>query len=65
MTKLYLVWILWVYTGKEIDVMCTHATPKSTEAEGEIAIFGYGYPIADDIYDVVAVFLAVFCIRSE
>ncbi len=34
-------------------------SPESTEAEGEIAIFGYGYPVANDIYHVVAILLAV------
>ena len=34
-------------------------SPESTEAEGEIAILGYGYPVANDIYLVVAILLAV------
>ena len=65
MTKLYFVWILRVYTGKEIDVMRILTSPESTEAEGEIAILGYGYPVANDIYLVVAILLAVCFVGTQ
>ena len=58
-TKLYLVWILWINARYQIDVMYLLATPKGTETEGKITIFGYGYPVAYDIYHVVAILLGI------
>ena len=65
MTKLYFVWILRVYSCYEIDVMRILTSPESTEAEGEIAILGYGYPVANDIYPVVAILLAVCFVGTQ
>ena len=65
MTKLYLVWILWVYTGEKVDEVWLLTAPESTEAESEITILGYCYPIANDIYLIIAILRIVLCRSRE
>ena len=64
-TKLYLVWILWVHTGKKVDDVWLLTAPECTEAESEITILGYCYPIANDIYLIIAILRIVLCQSRE